>query len=156
MATLFSILAWRISWTEQPGWLLSMGSQSRKRLKRLSIHVVPTTEMTQQQQQQQHHTKSRLNSHRFQLWQYKDKQAYFSSFKELRVQIKTETNPASWKYHLILPGLFEQPCWVKLNAESSGLRAPWSFLLHALQTLTLHPLQVLKESYGIFLSLNIK
>ena len=30
MATLFSILAWRIPWTEEPGWLLSMGSQSQK------------------------------------------------------------------------------------------------------------------------------
>ena len=27
MATHFSILAWRISWTEEPGGLLSMGSQ---------------------------------------------------------------------------------------------------------------------------------
>ena len=27
MATLSSILAWRISWTEEPGGLLSMGSQ---------------------------------------------------------------------------------------------------------------------------------
>ena len=27
MATHFSILAWRISWTEDPGWLQSMGSQ---------------------------------------------------------------------------------------------------------------------------------
>ena len=26
MATHFSILAWRIPWTEEPGWLLSMGS----------------------------------------------------------------------------------------------------------------------------------
>ena len=27
MATHSSILAWRIQWTEEPGWLLSMGSQ---------------------------------------------------------------------------------------------------------------------------------
>ena len=27
MATHSSILAWRIPWTEEPGWLLSMGSQ---------------------------------------------------------------------------------------------------------------------------------
>ena len=27
MATQSSILAWRISWTEEPGWLESMGSQ---------------------------------------------------------------------------------------------------------------------------------
>ena len=29
MATLSSILAWKISWTEEPGGLQSMGSQSR-------------------------------------------------------------------------------------------------------------------------------
>ena len=28
MATHFGILAWRIPWTEKPGWLRSMGSQS--------------------------------------------------------------------------------------------------------------------------------
>ena len=28
----FSILAWRIPWTEEPGWLQSMGSQSRTQL----------------------------------------------------------------------------------------------------------------------------
>ena len=27
MATHFSILAWRIPWTEEPGWLHSMGLQ---------------------------------------------------------------------------------------------------------------------------------
>ena len=27
MATCSSILAWRIPWTEEPGWLQSMGSQ---------------------------------------------------------------------------------------------------------------------------------
>ena len=27
MATHFSILAWKIPWTEEPGWLLSMGLQ---------------------------------------------------------------------------------------------------------------------------------
>ena len=37
MATPSSILAWRIQWTEEPGGLLSMGSQSRTRLKRLSM-----------------------------------------------------------------------------------------------------------------------
>ena len=36
MATHSSVLAWRIPWTEKPGGLLSMGSQSRTRLKRLS------------------------------------------------------------------------------------------------------------------------
>ena len=34
MATHSSILAWRIPWTEEPGRLQSMGSQSRTRLKR--------------------------------------------------------------------------------------------------------------------------
>ena len=28
MATHFSILAWRIPWTEESGWVQSMGSQS--------------------------------------------------------------------------------------------------------------------------------
>ena len=32
MATLSSVLAWRISWTEEPGGLQSAGSQSRTRL----------------------------------------------------------------------------------------------------------------------------
>ena len=32
MATQSSILAWRIPWTEEPGGLQSMGSQSRTRL----------------------------------------------------------------------------------------------------------------------------
>ena len=36
MATHSSILAWRIPWTEEPGGLQSLGSQSRTRLKRLS------------------------------------------------------------------------------------------------------------------------
>ena len=39
MATHSSILAWRIPWTEEPGGLLSMGSQSQTRLKRLSMHA---------------------------------------------------------------------------------------------------------------------
>ena len=34
-----SILAWRIPWTEEPGMLQSIGSQSRTQLKRLSMHV---------------------------------------------------------------------------------------------------------------------
>ena len=33
VATYSSILAWRIPWTEEPGGLQSMGSQSRTRLK---------------------------------------------------------------------------------------------------------------------------
>ena len=39
MATYPSILAWRIPWTEESGGLQSTGSQSRTRLKRLSIHT---------------------------------------------------------------------------------------------------------------------
>ena len=37
MATCSSILAWRIPWTEAPGGLQSMGSQSQTSLKRLSL-----------------------------------------------------------------------------------------------------------------------
>ena len=36
MATHSNVLAWRIPGTEEPGGLLSMGSQSRTRLKQLS------------------------------------------------------------------------------------------------------------------------
>ena len=32
MEPYFSVLAWRIPWTEEPGGLQSMGSQSRTRL----------------------------------------------------------------------------------------------------------------------------
>ena len=32
MATHSTILAWRILWTEEPGWLQSMGSQSQTRV----------------------------------------------------------------------------------------------------------------------------
>ena len=39
MATHSSILAWKIPWTEKPGRLQSMGSQSQTRLKRLSTHL---------------------------------------------------------------------------------------------------------------------
>ena len=39
MATHFSILAQRIPWTEEPGGPQSMGSQSRKQLKRFSIQL---------------------------------------------------------------------------------------------------------------------
>ena len=38
MATHSSVLAWRIPWTEEPGRLQSMGSQSRTRLKQHSIN----------------------------------------------------------------------------------------------------------------------
>ena len=34
-----SILAWRISWTEEPGRLQSLGMQSQTRLKQLSMHA---------------------------------------------------------------------------------------------------------------------
>ena len=40
MATHSSILAWRIPWTEAPGGLQSIGSQSQTRLKRLSKMLV--------------------------------------------------------------------------------------------------------------------
>ena len=36
MATHFSILAWRIPWTEEPGGLWSVGSQSRTQLSDLA------------------------------------------------------------------------------------------------------------------------
>ena len=39
MATHSRILAWRIPWTEGPGGLQSMGSQSWTRLKQLSAHA---------------------------------------------------------------------------------------------------------------------
>ena len=39
MATHSSILAWEITWTEEPGRLQSMGSQSRTRLKQFSTHT---------------------------------------------------------------------------------------------------------------------
>ena len=39
MATLSSILAWRIPWTEEPVRLQSMGSQSWTLLKQLSRHA---------------------------------------------------------------------------------------------------------------------
>ena len=39
MTTYSSILAWRIPWTEEPGRLQSIGSQSRTRLKQLGTHI---------------------------------------------------------------------------------------------------------------------
>ena len=39
IATDSSVLAWRNPWTEEPGGLQSMGSQSQTRLKKLSMHV---------------------------------------------------------------------------------------------------------------------
>ena len=41
MAARSSVLAWRIPWTEEPGGLQSVGSQSQTRLKRLSMHILP-------------------------------------------------------------------------------------------------------------------
>ena len=38
LATLSSVLAWRIPWTEKPGGLQSMGSQGWTRLKQLSTY----------------------------------------------------------------------------------------------------------------------
>ena len=39
MATPFSILAWKIPWTEEPGVLQSMGAQSRTRLESAHAHT---------------------------------------------------------------------------------------------------------------------
>ena len=39
LATHFSILAWRIPWTEEPGGLQSMGSQRVGQTERLSTHA---------------------------------------------------------------------------------------------------------------------
>ena len=39
MATLSSILAWRIPWTEESGELQSMGSHSQTRLKCFALHT---------------------------------------------------------------------------------------------------------------------
>ena len=39
LVTYSSILAWRIPWTEEPGRLQSIGSQSQTQLKRLSAHT---------------------------------------------------------------------------------------------------------------------
>ena len=41
MATHSSILAWKIPWTEELGWLLSMGSQSWTRLSEFTITIYP-------------------------------------------------------------------------------------------------------------------
>ena len=42
MAIHSRILAWRIPWTEEPGGLLSTGSQSLKRLSTQAVHMVQT------------------------------------------------------------------------------------------------------------------
>ena len=43
LATHFSILAWRIPWTEEPGGLQSMGSQRVGQTERLSTHAHPSS-----------------------------------------------------------------------------------------------------------------
>ena len=41
MATHSSILAWKITWTEEPGWLLSIGAaKSRTQLSDFTIYAV--------------------------------------------------------------------------------------------------------------------
>ena len=42
-----SILAWRIPWTQEPGGLQSIGSQSQTQLKRLSTHIATKTQCSQ-------------------------------------------------------------------------------------------------------------
>ena len=39
MATYSRILAWRTPWTEEPGELRSLGLQSQRQLKQLSMHA---------------------------------------------------------------------------------------------------------------------
>ena len=39
MASHFSILVWRIPWTEEPGGLQSMGSQESDRTQRLTLSL---------------------------------------------------------------------------------------------------------------------
>ena len=46
MATHSSILAWRIPWKEEPGSLLSMGSEESDMTERLSIHINISTHCT--------------------------------------------------------------------------------------------------------------
>ena len=38
MATHFSILAWKVPWTEEPGEIQSMGTQRVRHTKQLSMH----------------------------------------------------------------------------------------------------------------------
>ena len=46
MATHFSILAYRIPWTEEPGGLHPTGSQSQTQLKQLSMHAPKVNDIT--------------------------------------------------------------------------------------------------------------
>ena len=58
MATHSSILAWRISWTEEPGWLQSQGHKESNRTERLILSLSHTTlEMCTQMYQHQVGTK---------------------------------------------------------------------------------------------------
>ena len=52
MATHSSILAWKIPWTEEPGKLQSMGSQSQTQI---SMHAYPHTFIHQTVQQNVNH-----------------------------------------------------------------------------------------------------
>ena len=61
MTTHFSIPAWRISWTEEPGRLQRV-SQSQTLLKQLSTHTLWKTERKKWFSQKVHETKRRLFS----------------------------------------------------------------------------------------------
>ena len=50
METHFSIFAWRIPWTEDPGRLWSIGLQSWTRLKLLSMHTQRTQVLVEMMQ----------------------------------------------------------------------------------------------------------
>ena len=45
MATYSSILAWRVPWTEEPGGLHSLGSQSQTQMKQLSKQASKSLEI---------------------------------------------------------------------------------------------------------------
>ena len=59
MATHSNILAWRISWREEPGGLQSMGSQSQIWLKQLSTH----TYMQKRKKKKPNQTSSSTENH---------------------------------------------------------------------------------------------
>ena len=40
MAAHFSVLAWRIPWTEEPDWLQAVGSQESDTTERLSMNIM--------------------------------------------------------------------------------------------------------------------
>ena len=72
MATHFSILAWEIPWTEEPGGLQTMGSQSQTQLS-THAHTVPCDFEIQRQIKRKQWLLSYLFliSHGFQLTVYK-------------------------------------------------------------------------------------